>query len=350
MAHAAATSDVLILGQGLAGSTLAWRLAERGVSAAVVDRGGVDEVGNPSASHVAAGLITPVTGKRLTVADDFSVLWASARAFYRGVEKHCGESLLEVAPAVRIFADADERRTFLDRLEQGKLGDHARLADDNELPRSVPATYGAFVMPSAARLRVAAYLDSTRQWLEAEGCYVTADVDPESDIDIGPHGLRVPKLNITARRLVLCQGVTPKPSPWLNGIRFRPAKGEVLTIESPSYCDNRVLHRGVWLAPDGRAGRYRIGSTTEWSQLDSTPTSTARAELLSRLSAAGVNDAQVVEHLAAVRPVTYDRKPTFGFSPEAPCVGWLNGLGAKGSLWAPFYADKMAERVAASLR
>jgi glycine/D-amino acid oxidase-like deaminating enzyme len=132
-------------------------------------------------------------------------------------------------------------------------------------------------------------------------------------------------------------------------VRFRPAKGEVLAIESPSYCDNRVLHCGVWLAPDGRAGRYRVGSTTEWSQLDSTPTDAARAELLSRLLAAGVDDAQVVEHLAAVRPATYDRKPTFGFSPEAPNVGWFNGLGAKGSLWAPFYAAKIANRIALSL-
>jgi glycine oxidase len=345
-----ASFDVLILGLGLAGSTLAWRLAERGASVAVIDRGGVDEIGNPSASHVAAGLITPVTGKRLTVADDFSELWATAEAFYRCVEKRCGESVLEVAPAVRVFTDADERRTFLDRLGQGKLGDHARLADDNELPCGVPAPHGAFVMPHAARLRVATYLDATRQWLESEGRFLLATIGPECDIERTADSICVPRLGVTSRRLVLCQGFTPQSPRWMAAVKFRPAKGEVLMIESPDYRDERVVHHGVWIAPEeGGAGRYRIGSTTEWARLDSTPTDAARTELLSRLSAAGINDSQVVEQLAAVRPATYDRKPTYGFSPDAPSVGWLNGLGAKGSLWAPFYANEMAERVAASL-
>ncbi len=351
MAHDAATFDVLILGQGLAGSTLAWRLAERGVSAAVIDRGGVDGVGHPSASRVAAGLITPVTGKRLTVADDFDELWRSAQAFYCGVESRCGESLLEVAPAVRVFADADERRAFLDRIESGKLGGHTRLADDNELPRELAATHGAFVMPDAARLRVAAYLDATRRWLEAEGRYTEANVDPDSDIELTPDGVGLPRLGVSAKRLVLCQGFTPCPPRWLMGVKFRPAKGEVLTIESPSYCERRVVHHGVWLAPeDAAAGRYRVGSTTEWSQLDSAPTDAGKSELLQRLAQAGVSSARVVEHLAAVRPATIDRQPALGFSSEAPTIGWLNGLGAKGSLGAPFYADKVADRVVASLR
>lgn len=355
MADAAARFDVLVLGQGLAGSTLAWRLAERGVSVAVVDRGGVDETARPTASRVAAGLITPVTGKRLTVADDFAALWASAAAFYRGVESRCGESLLEVTPALRVFADADERRVFLDRLAQGrlaqgKIGDHARLADDDELLCGVSAPDGGFVMPGAGRLRVSAYLDATRRWLESEGRFVLAAVDPERDIELRPHGVRLPRLDVSARCVVLCQGFTPQPSRWMGGVKFRPAKGEVLTIQSPSYCESRIVHHGVWISPEETAaGRYRVGSTTEWDQLNSTPTEAGRSELLRRLAIAGVDDARVVEHAAAVRPSTYDRQPVFGFSSDTTAVGWLNGLGAKGSLWAPFYADKMADLVTASL-
>lgn len=349
MGRDATNADVLILGQGLAGSTLAWRLAERGVSVVVVDRGGVDELGKPTASHVAAGLITPVTGKRLTVAEDYQALRVSAEEFYRRVERRCDESVLQVAPALRVFVDGEERRTFLDRLERGRLGAHARLAEDNEALHGLPAPHGAFVMPNAARLRIAVYLAATRRWLESEGRFMLSAVDPERDMEITVSGVLAPELGLTTKRLVLCQGFAPRQPRWLRGVRFRPAKGEVLTIESPACRETRVVHRGGWLAPEPTLGRFRFGSTTDWERLNSMPTEAGRAELLQQLTESGVRDARVVEHLAAVRPATYDRRPAYGFCPDEPVVGWFNGLGAKGSLWAPFYAERMADLVVQSL-
>ena len=50
--------DYLIIGQGLAGSLLAWELIQRRCSVVVVDNG------NENASQIAAGLINPITGMR----------------------------------------------------------------------------------------------------------------------------------------------------------------------------------------------------------------------------------------------------------------------------------------------
>ncbi len=50
--------DFLIVGQGLAGSLLAWELMQRGAKVLIVDNG------MPNASQVAAGLINPITGMR----------------------------------------------------------------------------------------------------------------------------------------------------------------------------------------------------------------------------------------------------------------------------------------------
>ena len=341
----ASDCDVLIVGQGLAGSTLAWRLAARGVSVAVVDRGGVDEHGRTSASRVAAGLITPVTGKRMTVAADFHERWRSARAFYQSVEQQTGAALLDERPALRVFVDEDERGRFDMRSADAGFAQHARVATATETPEGVVAAWGAFVMPGAARLDVKAYLTATRSWLQAEGRCFEADLDADRDLAFDDEGVTAPTLGVSASAAVLCQGYVPRAPSWTSGLPSKPAKGEVLTVDAPRLTLSRVLHRGVWIAPceSGAPGRYRIGSTVDWGRLDSTPTADGRAELLKKLAAAGVTDARVVEHQAAVRPATPDRRPTFGLCPAEPRVGWLNGLGSKGSLWAPWAAERLAE-------
>lgn len=344
--------DLLILGQGLAGSTLAWRLAERGVSAVVLDRGGVDLAGRPTASRVAAGLITPVSGKRLTIAEGFEERWSSAHRFYRRVEAETDTELLAEQPAVRVFVDEVERAKFADRGVDSRFAQHARLAEPSELPTGVEAPLGGFVMPGAARLNVAAFLDATLAWLAASGRFLQADVHPEQDVVLRAGRVEIPSLGVTAKRLVFCEGHTDVLPSWVTGTPFdtgkrTPAKGEVLTVEIPSLRTDRVTHRGVWIVPDesGVAGRYRVGSTNDWEQLDSEPTAAGRDELLGRLAEAGITDARVVDHQAAVRPATSDRLPVFGLSAEEPRVGWLNGLGAKGSLWAPWAAEQLADLV-----
>jgi len=52
----------LILGQGLAGTAIAWRLWERGLPFLIVDR---DEP--VTSSKIAAGLLTPITGMRMSL-------------------------------------------------------------------------------------------------------------------------------------------------------------------------------------------------------------------------------------------------------------------------------------------
>ena len=71
------TVDYLIVGHGLAGATLAWQLQKLGQTIAVVDR----EAPN-TASRVAAGLISPISGKRNAASYRFDEFWKEAKEFY----------------------------------------------------------------------------------------------------------------------------------------------------------------------------------------------------------------------------------------------------------------------------
>ena len=80
--------DFLIIGQGLAGSTLAVELLKRGKSILVVDR----QDGGGS-TRVAAGLVTPLTGKGMNPGWRQQECLQKAEAFYHALEQESGRKL-----------------------------------------------------------------------------------------------------------------------------------------------------------------------------------------------------------------------------------------------------------------
>jgi glycine oxidase len=302
------SAEFVIVGQGLAGTALAWALLKRNARVRVLDR----EAGN-RASRVAAGLLTPVTGKRLADSWRWGELFPAARRFYREREAELGRTFFREAPAVRLYTSAAERA--------------AHPFPTVEVPDAVRAPFGAFAMP-AARLDVLAYLDASREAFRARGAYECADFDP-----------RTPLPNAT---VVLCRGYDPRDDPWFGGIAWNAAKGEILTVRIPELREARVLHaNGIWLAPIGD-GVYRAGATYSWDPLDALPTAEARAELESKLRAVLCVPFEVIGHDAAVRPVIDAGKPALGTHPANARVACFNGLGSKGALLAPYFAEQLA--------
>lgn len=325
--------DVLIVGAGLAGTTLAWELRWRGVSVHVIDR---DEP--VTASKVAAGLLTPITGKRLAPAWRYAEFLRTAEAFYRRVEVETGGHFFARRPIVRLFQTEDER----DRYEKKHpgFGDAAReptppLSDEFSRP------LGGFEMPTAAHLRVADYLAASRE--RFDDSFRVGSVEP-GELTIHPDEIAVPKWDLRAKVVVFCQGLWLRDNPLFRGVPFTPAKGEILTLRVPGLAEARVVNRGVWLLPVG-GDTFLCGSTYDRDRLDHEPTPAGRDEICSRLSAFLRRPFEVIDHRAAVRPIVDERKPVLGFLPDAPRVGVFNGLGSKGSLVAPFFARQLADAI-----
>ncbi|WP_439626097.1 NAD(P)/FAD-dependent oxidoreductase [Gemmata sp.] len=323
--------DHIIVGQGLAGTALAWRLRRRGLRVLVVDRDARD-----GASHVAAGLVTPVTGKRLAKSWRWSELIPAARDFYRSVERDTGTALFHERPALRLFASEAERAEYHRRRE--RLGELVR--DATSAPDCFDAPFGGVEMPHAARLDVPAYLDASREQFRNGDGFLAADLDPTHEVEVRADGMRLPRFGVEARGLVFCRGFAAS-DPWFGRVRFNAAKGEILTLRIPDLKEERVVHRGVWLAPAG-GDLFRCGATYAWADLTNTPTPAGRAEIESRLRAFLRVPFEVLDHSAAVRPVIDAGYPVLGRHPEHPQLAYFNGLGSKGSLLAPFFAEQLA--------
>src|SRR5687768_11683343 len=118
-------ADILILGQGLAGTLLAWEFERAGISFAVVDAGHAQ-----AASRVAAGIINPITGRRLVKSWRVDEWLPAARTAYREIERALGVPIWQEMRIRRFFADERERRVANEKFERGELSPYVDAAPD----------------------------------------------------------------------------------------------------------------------------------------------------------------------------------------------------------------------------
>lgn len=332
--------DTVIIGHGLAGATLAWTLRGAGQQVLVVDPNQ-----QSGASHVSAGLITPRSGPKLTLSWGWESAWPRAEKFYRSVEQQTGTCLLRTVPAVRLCSSEEQFITCWTKANSKTDSPQIRQADPSVNPEWFHHAERAIEQPNAAQLNVQKYLETSRLSLVDDQAFRTDILDEANDVEFRPDAVYFPRLKLTADRVISCQGYLPYDGLWFNAVRFNPAKGEILRIQTTAtVTESRVIHNGIWLAPAGER-TFHVGSTFEWSQLDSTPTKSARDELVSKLNEVIRFPYSIVDQVARVRPTMRDFRPVIGFHPDEPRLGILNGLGTKGSLWAPWMAELLNDAI-----
>lgn len=337
--------DFLIVGQGLAGSLLAWELLSRGRRVLVVDR---DEPG--TSSKVAAGVVSPITGKRLATTWRGDEFMRQATTTYRRIENATGEWLFRPTPIVRLLATDEEERRWKRRVKEGQ-GEWPPGTQAPEIDESLyRAERGGFEMTAAGWLDVPAFLKAVQGILLERLGYAIGTVAPE-EIEVKPGEIRWQ--NVSADRVIFCQGWQGEQNPFFDWVPFRNAKGQILDVVcEDAASEERIMNRGGWMLPLGK-GRFRAGATYEWdfghAEANST-TEAARRELEERLRGLLKVPFEVTGQRAGVRPIIRRSRALVGFHPDPAFhdrVGFFNGLGSKGVLNGPFFAAQLAEHLVA---
>jgi glycine/D-amino acid oxidase-like deaminating enzyme len=329
--------DCLIVGRGIAGSVLALELLERGRRVLVVD----PEAPDQTASRVAAGILNPVTGKRLVKSWRAETLLPAAREWYRRRGRELGASFFTDVTIQRLCKDGDEIARWEKRLGQPAYQPFlGRRCGPGALHPALLDALGSFAIDNAAVLDTGAFLDASLRRLREAGAHRTARV-AYGELDVGPEGARW--AGVAARRVVFCEGWRALENPWFDWLPYEPARGEVIEVETDLDLPRHVYNRQKWLLPLG-GGRLRVGSTWAWEHLDAPPSAQGRAALLAGLRAMVClpADPPVVATRSGVRPASKDRLPYLGRHPTQPALAIFNGMGSKGTLYAPWLAGQLA--------
>jgi glycine oxidase len=346
--------DVLIIGGGVIGLTIAFESAKRGLKILVLEQG---QFGR-EASWAGAGIIPPGGG---TVADSLdqlsaatSRMWPDLSAELRestGIDngyRRCGGISFAATPGGDVAADIAAWRAC--GVEVEPLDAQAVYSREPEIaPEWAVAAYR---LPGMAQVRNPRHLKALIAACHERGVGLRAG-QPVTDIErTGSKvtGVRTPTERFTARQYVVAGGAWSRQILAAAGheLDVEPVRGQIVLLSMLPLPFRHILECGPRYVVPRPDGRILVGSTEEWVGFDKGNTAEAVRELLEfavgLVPALGA--AQYEQAWSGLRPYARRGRPYIGRVPGCDNLFVAAGHFRGGLTLSPITARLMAQLLA----
>ncbi|RAJ10644.1 glycine/D-amino acid oxidase-like deaminating enzyme [Chitinophaga skermanii] len=314
--------DYIIVGQGIAGTLTSWLLQQRGCSVLVYNEG------NPrNASNTAAGIINPVSGRLFETAWRYDEMVDVAKLIYQSLSETLQIEIFKHRDIYTVWPSKQMHDAF-----EKALNTSPYLATTEQLfsqqiiqPQGAGIIKGAQVLLHALLPAYTAFLES-KQLLRKELFNI-------AKLELLAEGVRYN--DISAQKVIFCNGAANNP--YLPEGALIPTKGEALVVRVPGLDTDKLIKKRISLVPLWENAYWAGASLTNQFE-NALPTSATREWLEKNLHEILAVPYEVVDHWAAIRPATADRRPLVGLHPTFPQLAFCNGFGTKGCSIGPFAA------------
>ena len=343
------TADVVVIGAGVVGCSVAYYLAREGVNVTLLER---EAIGSGASAHATGSL--SLLGAEFSPGASFQIARASYAEFPKIVpelESATGMDLLyQRRPSLRLALDDEEADLIKDLMVWQQPLVQMRWIDAGEVqsiePRLSRSIIGAVYEDESAQLDSYRFNLALARGAELKGANIIhRDVTGLVTSGTTISGVQTASGEIHCGTVVVAAGTWSRAfTPWLGfPVPVRPMKGERLLLNYPGE-PLRVLisspKRGHMISR--MDGLISVGSTGGrdydqkelfWGEeFDRQPTEAARLELLQRAIAVfpDLERAELVQQLAGSRPLSPDSKPIIGPVPGREGVLLATGHTTKG--------------------
>jgi glycine oxidase len=323
--------DYIIVGQGLAGSAVAYQLIRRGKKILVIDQSH-----DNTSSRIAAGLFNPLTGRNMKKTWLADQLFQYLHDFYAETERATEEKFFHSMPLYRPFFSVEEQNEWMGKSVDPSFKPYVNRVYTSKTVTGVNDELGGLLLNQCGYLESDKYVKAIRKLIEKNGVFIEDNFNQDALEVTNTH---VSYKEFTAKKIIFCEGIGVRNSKWFNGLSIIPLKGETLTVEISEPLQ-QIINRGVYIVPAGE-NKLRIGSTYSLDDTHAGITGEARAELTEKLRELINFKYEIVSQEWGIRPTTRDRRPFMGSYPENPAVVIFNGLGTKGVSLSPLLSANL---------
>ena len=321
--------EILIVGAGLAGISIAWHLAKKNISFDVID------CGINHSSAIAAGLINPVVFRRMAKSWRVDEFLPYANAFYKEMSSELGQQYFHPVPIRRGFAHQQEYDLWVQKQDEPGYQAYLKELDEEDIHfNDLKNICGTGKVLGAGYVSTKKFLEDAKKWLTSNHQLHTETFDYKLlNPETGTYKSNQYDL------IIFCEGYQGLDNPWFNYLPLQATKGETLSIESNELKTVETLNRKCFILPI-EGTKFKVGATYVWNDRTLNITENGKKELVNLLDLLISNNFTITEHQAGIRPTVLDRRPLIGRHPAFNKLSIFNGLGTKGYLMAPLLAKE----------
>jgi glycine oxidase len=347
------SSDVVIVGGGVAGCAVAYYLGLAGVKTTLIERVGI----GMQASGYSAGGLNPLHGY-LDVLHPLGL--ASFRlhlTLWDDLQRHTGRTCQNrLIPMIMVAFEQSELPELQQLLEvfEAAPGFAGHWLDRAELhalePRLAADVLRGVYLQGNGMVDSYLYTTLLAEAAMQQGTTIrTGHVQGVQWTNGRVLGVQLEDGVIACDQVVLAMGPWSKMAEsWLDlAIPVEPLKGEILRLQLPGAPVAYDFHSADMLLCSRPGAQVWCAATEEWRGFDNQPSESARHMLLQRASKLmpAIKEATLVQHTACLRPVTPDWLPIIGRAPGWDNVYLATGGAKKGILLSPGMGKAIADLI-----
>ena len=324
-------NQFLIIGQGIAGSLLAYDMYKAGHQFKIVSS--PDQF---MASDVATRKYNPAIFNKLArnwMVDEVLQVMTN---LYKDIEQELGEQFLYPINIAEPHGE-NEIKAWNERIFDGDFSDYMENIDTNWIKRGIVNLNLFDRVSKSGYLDLTKLLSELKKFFKANGNLIEANFNYQ---DIGFINGNITWRGVSAKTIVFCEGHLASKNPYFKDIPFVPTKGELIEIYCKDLADKYIIDTNLFVMPIGNL-HFKVGATYDYSAQNGSKVLDTRADLISRLDQLISRPYHIINHWSGIRSAVRDRRPVLGVHPDNQNIAVFNGLGTKGVLLAPYFAREM---------
>jgi glycine oxidase len=348
------SKDIVVVGGGIIGCSIALRLAEEGLSVALVERGRIGS----EASRAAAGMLSPQADA--VSRNEFFDLCLRSLSIYREYADHLQEASgidpeYQDSGTLCVALDENERREMERRSgwqREAALKVSAVTPDDiaGLEPGVTDRAAGGVFIPGDHQVENRRLMEALAVAARRAGVQV---IEGEEVLEIATDrgkaaGVKTATRNLRSSSVIIAAGC------WSGGVAAKtgltlpvvPARGQMLALKGQDLPISHVVHsRGCYLVPR-LDGRIVVGSTVEYVEYRKGVTAGGIHWLLDAAIklVPALRQWELIETWSGLRPDTPDHMPIMGTCSIDNLI-LATGHFRSGILLAPITARLIAQTV-----